>query len=339
VRLELGIWDHFERRPGLSAHAQYAEKIALLQEAEQHGYRGYHLAEHHLSPLDLAPSPFLFLAALAQATTTLRVGTLVSILPLYQPVRLVQEVCMLDQLSGGRLDLGVGRGARGVEHEWFGLVPADSRALYATALDELVSALVDGTVAGAPLDVLPVQRPYPPLWSAGRADGAAQRNLNLIGRDAETVLAYRALWEESRGGEGQLNPHVERPTVGITKHLVVAESDAEATAIARRAWPVYAEHWVATSIVTPDGVPFPAAASLEEAVEERGSVLVGSPETVTASLRRLFEPLRALDEVYFAPALQWGDVTRAEAAQSLRLLAEEVAPALAEPASAVRSTG
>jgi hypothetical protein len=68
-------------------------------------------------------------------------------------------------------------------------------------------------------------------------------------------------------------------------------------------------------------------------------VLVGSPETVTASLRRLLEPLHALDEVYFAPALQWGDVSRPEAAQSLRLLAEEVAPALAEPASAVRGTG
>lgn len=332
MNVELGIWDHFERRPGLPVADQYAEKIALLQEAEALGCRGYHVAEHHLTSLDLAPSPFLFLAALAQATTRLRVGTLVSILPLYHPVRFVQEVCMLDQLAGGRLDLGVGRGARGVEHEWFGLDPADSRGHFADTLGTLVDALTSGTVAGAPLDVLPVQKPYPPLWAAGNADGAAQRNLNLLGRNAETVLDYWRLWEETPAdAAGRLNPHVARPTVGLTKHLVVAETDAAALALAQRAWRVYVEHWNATSILTPEGIPFPAAATVEEAIAGRGSVIVGSPATVAEILQEQFAPLRELGEVYFAPAIQWGDLSRAEASQTLQLLAGEVLPALGEP--------
>src|SRR5919201_4800753 len=105
MRVEFGIWDHFERRPGVPVADQFAQKIALLQAAEQLGFVGYHIAEHPLTPLDLAPSPSIFLAALAQATTTLRVGSMVHCLPLYHPVRLVQEICMLDQISRGRLDL------------------------------------------------------------------------------------------------------------------------------------------------------------------------------------------------------------------------------------------
>src|SRR5215210_4527614 len=121
MHFAFGIWDHFERRPAISIAQQYQQKIDLLRHAERLGFSSYHLAEHHLSPLDLAPSPTIFLAALAQATTTLRIGAMVYILPLYHPVRLVQEWCMLDHLSNGRLDIGIGRGIRSVEHDWFGL--------------------------------------------------------------------------------------------------------------------------------------------------------------------------------------------------------------------------
>src|SRR3954451_11117928 len=141
MRLEFGIWDHFERRPDISPADQYQQKIELLQAAEQLGFYAYHVAEHHLSPLDLAPSPSVFLAALAQATRTLRIGSLVHVLPLYHPVRLVQEICMLDQLSRGRLDFGVGRGIRSVEHEWFGLSPDDARRRSDEILAILVAAL------------------------------------------------------------------------------------------------------------------------------------------------------------------------------------------------------
>src|SRR5262245_24877628 len=125
--INFGIWDHFERRKDVSVQQQYAEKIKLLQEAERLGFFGYHIAEHHLTPLDLAPSPNVFLAAVAQATTNIHFGSMVYILPLYHPVRLVQEICMLDNLSGGRLEVAIGRGVRPVEHEWFENDPGEAR--------------------------------------------------------------------------------------------------------------------------------------------------------------------------------------------------------------------
>src|SRR5579875_2748530 len=141
MQIEFGLWDHFENRRGVEPEEQYQQKIALLQAAERLGYSCYHIAEHHLSPLDMAPSPNVFLAALAQATTRLHIGTMVYILPLYNPVRLVQEICMLDNLSGGRLEVGVGRGARAVEHEWFGVDPDEARPQNEEMLNVLVSAM------------------------------------------------------------------------------------------------------------------------------------------------------------------------------------------------------
>src|ERR671938_206661 len=142
--LEFGLWDHFEQQDPerVPLTRQYEERIQLIVEAERLGFSRYHVAEHHLTPLDLAPSPIVYLSALAQRTTRIRLGSMVLCLPLYHPVRLIQEICMLDHLSGGRFELGVGRGVRDVEHEWYGLDPMQSRARYKETLDVVVHGLV-----------------------------------------------------------------------------------------------------------------------------------------------------------------------------------------------------
>ena len=147
MQVQFGIWDHFERRPGIAPATQYREKIALVQEAERLGFGHYYVAEHHVSPLDLAPSPSVFLAALAQATSTIRIGTGVFVLPLYHPLRLVQELCMLDNISNGRLDVGVGRGVRAIEHEWFAVPQSEVRARYEETLAIVLRALTTGDMA------------------------------------------------------------------------------------------------------------------------------------------------------------------------------------------------
>ena len=123
MQVEFGIWDHFERRRDVPIAQQCEERIRLVQRAEELGFFAYHVAEHHNTPLDLAQSPIVFLTAPAQRTETIRLGSLVLILPDYHPVRLVQEIYMLDQPSRGRFIPGVGRGARDVEDEWFGVDP------------------------------------------------------------------------------------------------------------------------------------------------------------------------------------------------------------------------
>ena len=89
----------------------------------------------------MAPSPALFLTAAAQRTRRIRLGPLVYLLPLYHPLRLIEEVCMLDHLSGGRLDLGVGRGVSPYELGYFGVDAAASRAIFNEALGVLIAGM------------------------------------------------------------------------------------------------------------------------------------------------------------------------------------------------------
>ena len=98
----------------MPVHEHYESRLRLLEKYDAAGFYSYHLAEHHATPLGLAPVPGLFLAAATQRTRRIRLGPCVYCLPLYDPLRLIEEVCMLDHLSRGRFDFGVGRGHRAV---------------------------------------------------------------------------------------------------------------------------------------------------------------------------------------------------------------------------------
>jgi alkanesulfonate monooxygenase SsuD/methylene tetrahydromethanopterin reductase-like flavin-dependent oxidoreductase (luciferase family) len=339
VHVRFGVWDHFERRPGIPLDLQFQQKIALLQEAEALGFVGYHIAEHHLTPLDMAPSPNVFLAALAQATTHLRIGTMVYILPLYHPVRLVQEICMLDNLSGGRLDVGIGRGIRTIEFDWFGLDPGEGRRRTEETLKIVVDTLRAGRfdhdgqyyqIPEAALDMLPMQRPYPPLWYAGGIDFAGRHHLNFLSRTADQVARYWDLVDEQRDAPHVVNQHLESPIAGVTRHVVIRETEAEAIAVARRAWAVYDANFHATSVRMLESRTLSVREDFDAVLHEGTRLLVGTPASVREYLRGCVERLRGRPNFYFAPALQWGDMTLEESLESMRLLAREVMPAFAD---------
>jgi alkanesulfonate monooxygenase SsuD/methylene tetrahydromethanopterin reductase-like flavin-dependent oxidoreductase (luciferase family) len=109
AQVAFGLFDWIDRGTA-PLHQLYKDRLQLLEAADAAGFFCYHLAEHHATLLGMAPSPALFLTAAAQRTQRIRLGPLVYLLPLYNPLGLIEEVCMLDQLSGGRLELGVGRG-------------------------------------------------------------------------------------------------------------------------------------------------------------------------------------------------------------------------------------
>src|SRR5262245_3999022 len=101
--MEFGIFDWIdENRPQALADI-YEQRLRMLEYADEAGFWCYHVAEHHGTPLGMAPSPSLFLAAAAQRTRRLRLGPLVYLLPLYNPLRHIEEICMLDHLTRGRL--------------------------------------------------------------------------------------------------------------------------------------------------------------------------------------------------------------------------------------------
>ena len=344
--IRFGIWDHFERRPGLSVHEQYQQKIALLQEAERLNFYAYHLAEHHLSPLDLAPSPAIFLAALAQATQRLHIGTMVHILPLYHPVRLAQEIAMLDNLSGGRLEVGIGRGIRSIEHAWFGIDPDEARQRHDEVLQILVQALTTGNAAhkgrfysipDAPLDLLPLQKPYPPLWYAGGVEFAGAHRLNFLSRTPDDVDRYWTLLDEHRESTDLLNPNVPAPLAGITKHVVIRASMEEAMSLARRAWPVFQRNWGATPVRMSTGGTARANEDFDAVLAENTRLLIGTPRMVADFVGQCLQRLADRPSFYFAPAFQWGDLTFDESLESMRLFAEVVMPDYAPAAVASTS--
>src|SRR5471030_1295545 len=118
--MKFGVFDHMDRA-GSGLGRQFEDRLKLIELYEKSGFHAYHLAEHHATPLGMAPSPSVFLAAVAQRTKRLRFGPMIFALPLYHPLRLIEEICMLDQMSGGRLDMGFGRGASPIELELFGV--------------------------------------------------------------------------------------------------------------------------------------------------------------------------------------------------------------------------
>jgi alkanesulfonate monooxygenase SsuD/methylene tetrahydromethanopterin reductase-like flavin-dependent oxidoreductase (luciferase family) len=199
----------------------------------------------------MAPSPALFLTAAAQRTRRIRLGPLVYLLPLYNPLRLIEEVCMLDQLSGGRLELGVGRGVTPYELRYFGVDPAGTRAIFDEALAVLVAGLTNSrlTFAGehyqyndVPMELHPLQQPYPPLWypthNPESVQYAARHGYNFVGLGPAAAVrhhvdAYWQTWKAHRHDPGRLNGHVAAPKVGILRQIVVAETDDEARAATR----------------------------------------------------------------------------------------------------------
>src|SRR5579884_3914925 len=173
ARIRFGIFDWLDERRPDDPTTLYDARLTMLEYADQAGFYCYHLAEHHWTPLCMAPSPNLFLAAAAQRTRRIRLGPLVYLLPLYHPLRLMEEICMLDHLSHGRLEIGVGRGASPYELAPFGVRAEEARPMFEEALAILVQGLATGeidhagryfVIKGLRAVHRPYQRPYPPLW-------------------------------------------------------------------------------------------------------------------------------------------------------------------------------
>ena len=333
--MEFGIFDHLDRNPSSQLADYYEERLTVVELFDRAGFHAYHLAEHHATPLGMAPSPSVFLAAVAQRTRRLRFGPMIYALPLYHPLRMIEEICMLDQMSGGRLDVGFGRGASPIELDLFGTDPDDARDIY----DESLSIIVQGlreravsfsgkhfTFANVPIEIEPVQKPHPPLWYGVHANDSAARSakqgLNVISLDGVKATrgfsdSYRAAWKET----GRAGP---MPKFGLGRMLVVAGTDAEALRLAERAYPVWNASFNHLFKVY-DRMPSHPRPPQFSAIQADGRGLCGSPATVTESIRAQMVESGA---DYFVGQFAFGDLTLDETKRSVELFARDVMPAL-----------
>jgi alkanesulfonate monooxygenase SsuD/methylene tetrahydromethanopterin reductase-like flavin-dependent oxidoreductase (luciferase family) len=340
--MKFGIFDYIDQRDE-PLHKIYDERMTLLKAADDAGFYGYHLTEHHMTPLSTTPSPSVFLAAAARETTRIRLGALLYLLPLYHPIRLLEEICMLDHLSGGRVDFGVGRGIAPPEFDAFDVDIGRSQDDYEHALAVLLQGFtrdrIDYTCdryhfKDVPVVMRPLQRPYPPLWYGLRgSDGgplfAARHGMNgvTLGPDdkcAATLAAFRQRWAACADERRQFGSPVQTPIAGLMRTMFIADSDAEANRIAR---PAYARWygslgwlWKKRGIALPISIPEDF-----EGAKQSGALVVGGPDTVA---RVLEGQAQRVGHNYLVLMLAFGALTHAQEMHSLDLFRREVMPRL-----------
>ncbi len=372
--LQFGVFDHIEPVPGMGLQEIYCLRLEQIERLDTAGFYAYHLAEHHSPAVhSLAPSQNVFLAAASQRTKRLRLAPCVYVLPLHHPLRLIEEISMLDHLSGGRIEIGVGRG--GTMEAYFWGQEADSETNYRRYVetldiiregmshDELTYEGRFHSFDALPMRLRPVQTPYPPMWYMRNVETAAIEGMNsvIVGSLQSLEPEVKRFWEvwEREHGAGTLTVQETVPKVGLVVHMVVADTDEEAIAVADPAWEKY--RW---NLGTPrrleaerrgldqfkdtkDGSfgfvgerPTDATfretrrdieASLERFDSQRdntvrgrfgGVALAGSP----ASVREYMEAYVETGANYFVCSFQWGDITHEHAMRSLELFATEVMP-------------
>ncbi len=334
--MQFGIFDHVDDS-GLSLPDHYAARLQMVQAFEEAGFSRYHVAEHHGTPLGHAPSPGVYLSAIAQRTSTIRFGPLVYLLPLYHPLRLIEEVGMLDAMSGGRLELGYGRGISPVEMGFYGVDMGEQQDLSAESFEVLIKGLTSErldhkgrffTFDDVPMTVRPQQRPHPPLWygtnSAGSVERCAKDRLNMVTLLAgepmrAMVQGYRQAYEADGGDPADM------PLVGAGRHIVVADSDEEALAIARPAFARWRASFVYLWEARGGNNPFVAKFPKDwDAVEAAGSACAGSPEKVRDFLLKDAE---FGGYNYCLAQMAFGDMSVEQVRRSAQLFGSEVMPA------------
>ena len=354
MAIQFGIFDHIEIHGDQLAEDVYQERIAFLKRAEDGGFYAFHLAEHHGHGLSIAPSAPLFLAAVARETTRLKLIPTVVCLPLHNPVRIFEELAMVDVLSHGRLELGVGKGITSFEHLQFGHLPEEAAARSKEMLEMLLEAWETGIISSEDstfydfveleLPFKPIQHPHPPLWTAGNVETAGRGGHHFIFPGpipAEMRARYDELRAASREQPGHQNPHVTEPWIAQSQALVIAETDERAEAIARRAWGCYVQSVIrARGVVAPhkqDGLPDldapdavanPLAKVLLAADPlEKEMLVAGSVERVRDYY---VEQARRGIANYFILSIPFGDMTRQELDYTLDAFVSDVMPAVRE---------
>jgi alkanesulfonate monooxygenase SsuD/methylene tetrahydromethanopterin reductase-like flavin-dependent oxidoreductase (luciferase family) len=335
--MKFGVFDHMDES-GVSLDQQFEDRLKLIEAYDRLNFYAYHLAEHHGTPLGLAPSPGIFMAAVAQRTKRLRFGPLVYSLPLYHPIRLIEEICMLDQLSGGRFELGVGRGVSPIEVGFYGVDPQVGSRQFPEALQLIKQGLTveELTFSGefydfesVPMVLRTAQKPYPPLWygvvSPEGTHWAALENAHMVTLlptdGARAVIdRFKAEWAGMGKSERSL------PLTGVMRLVVLADTDAEALSTAERAYASWLGHmrllWDEHGMEFPLRLP-PVIGPMLEAGAAFAGTAAGFRDFVA-------DHVEAIGASYMTCDVAFGDMTFDEAMRTTELIGTEVMPAFVD---------
>jgi alkanesulfonate monooxygenase SsuD/methylene tetrahydromethanopterin reductase-like flavin-dependent oxidoreductase (luciferase family) len=342
--MKFAVFDHVDRSD-LPLARQLDDRLTYVAAADAAGFYAYHVAEHHATPLNMVPVPGVYLGAVARATSRIRLGPLVYLLPLYSPLRLIEEIAILDHLCHGRLDVGVGRGVSPFELNFHKVDPETSRAVFVDALDAIQAGLTSDrltfhgthfTYDNVPMELKPLQQPYPPFWYPSSnetgAEWAGGRGLHFstlggVERAKACVDAFKKGLAK-RGGPAVAKPEIPGGTViGVNRQAVVADTVADARRIAK---PAFDRWYSSLTKLERENVAGPryvthVTGDMETALKS-GQMIAGTPDTVRAEIAR---QAAAIGVNYMNFSFFFGTVALEDALRSLTLFAREVMPQLA----------
>lgn len=279
----------------------YTRALERIRVMDQTGYDAVWLAEHHFSGYSVCPSVHLMAMHVASMTQNLRIGTAVTLAAFYHPLRIAEEVALLDVLSGGRINWGAGRGFDPRELSVFDVPTEESTDRFREAVDIVLAAWSDEPLdfkgrfhSFEKVDILPkpLQKPHPPAWVAASSidaiEWAASKGYSILmdphsahGRIAEKLGLYR----DKLANAGHAAVKREIP---IARLVALAETDAEAERVARRG-----AKWTSQYIPKQALAQFRGDGKWVEPVDHYMDdvIIHGSPERVIDELGRLQESI------------------------------------------------
>jgi len=344
--MKLAIWSTTTPREN-STHAEmFRRQLEEVELAERIGIDQIWFFEHHLIPTGPVPSPNLLIAAAARSTNRIRFASMVNILPFRHPLLVAEEAAMLDNLTNGRFDMGLGRGLRPPEFAAFGVDQQQSREMFLESFDIIRRVWADEVFThrgkywtvdkNGPLSPPLVQRPHPPFLVSAQSEEslrwAAQLDIPFAQIDSLIAQARddAALYRDVQVTHG----HAPVPRLYLMREIYVSGSDASARA---EAHPYLLQYWDLWNRYTqftrggrlPDSydfwrrqAPMLHAMSFDELVAN-DMVILGGPETVAQSILRI---AGQLDLMGLALIFKLGAMPYGMVEQSMRAFGETVIP-------------
>ncbi len=341
--MDIGTFLLMQSPSARSSQEIYARGIELAQAAETLGFRNVWLAEHHFSTYGYLSRPLQLATYLAAKTTRLRVGTAVIVVPLHHPLLVAEEIATLDVVSGGRLDVGLGRGYQHYEFERFGLELDAGRSRWDESVDIIVKSFegkpfsYNGkhfTIPETSLYPQPVQKPHPPVWIVAQSpyalEAAVRRGFNVLtggfGVSIDQLAEFGRLFSKV---VAEVKPQ-QSPRVGVQRAVYVADSVADAREAAEQArWNMRVtlslrNHY--ERVENGNAIPIPGQTEpdIDDLLER--FLVIGTPDTCIRQIRRLRE---LVGISHFNCSFWFGDMEQKRVLRSMERFAQEVMPAVA----------
>ena len=348
--MQFSTFSHLAHKSDISIEARLREFVQEIELVDELAFSHIFTTEHHFSgDFSLSVSQPVTLTMIATRTKRVRFGPMVIILPISEPLRVAEEMAIIDHISGGRLEVGFGRGTLSHEHKMYGIAPQTDRARLAEGIDVILQLWTSKEPVwsfgdyykyyGVEMPFRPLQQPHPPVWVPGSAGGSARmwgkRGFGTGAFGLLPLAVNKAALHEYREGWVEGGRSLEDEQTCYMVSTYVSENDREAKAFGREHFAHQMKLFQEEAIVTrrfngqshltnSDADPYPKLVKGTADGSNRHSLICGSPESVIEQIEELREKLGGFS--MFMGEFAFGMMPYERVARSLQLFSDEVIP-------------